>query len=693
MIEFKTKIYLPLLFYYLIEQTVSQEIINLIMNSYKKYLTLFLFIISIPVFSQKNIELSSPDGNILYRFKLTKQAPIYEVLYKGKTLIEKSELGFIFKDNQSLRPNLKQGKVVYTEVDETYNLVVGKTNRVRDIHKQALIPLIKNMDGVDWRINLVIRVFNDGVAFRYEFPSQKDWSSYTLLDELSTFNISGNPTVRTLFWDNYTSSHEGIYNKLPYEKIVNDTLMDLPTLFEFDQDLFMLITEANLRDYAGMYLKKANGHLVSQLSPLPGQDLIKVKANLPHRTPWRVMMISSKIGDLLESNILTSLNDPTAIKDVSWIKPGKTTFHWWNGDILPDTTIVPGVNFATNKYYIDFAARNNIEYHSVIGYGGFPWYKSDSRGYSSFGPNTDVTQTVPSLDMQEICDYAKKQGVSIHVWVHWEAIYSNLEKNFKQFEKWGIKGMMVDFMNRDDQEMVQIQEEILKKAAEHKLFIQFHGAYKPTGLSRTYPNEFTREGAYNYENNKWSQRPVSPEHDLNVVFIRMVAGATDYHLGGFRAVTESKYKPQYTRPLMIGTRCHMLAMYVVLESYLSSLCDYPQAYEGEPGFEFLQEIPTTWDETVVPTAKLDEHITIARRKGNSWYVGSINNSEPRDIEVALDFLSNGNYIAEIYSDSPDVDKNPNLLIKEVRHVHKKDILSFKMGKGGGHVVRLVKSEN
>src|SRR5690606_18077335 len=153
-----------------------------------------------------------------------------------------------------------------------------------DKHKQALIPLIKNMDGVDWRINLVIRVFNDGVAFRYEFPSQKDWSSYTLLDELSTFNISGNPTVRTLFWDNYTSSHEGIYNKLPYGKIVNDTLMDLPTLFEFDQDLFMLITEANLRDYAGMYLKKANGHLVSQLSPLPGQDLIKVKANLPHRT-------------------------------------------------------------------------------------------------------------------------------------------------------------------------------------------------------------------------------------------------------------------------------------------------------------------------------------------------------------------------------------------------------------------------
>ena len=663
------------------------------MNYCKKFSLFFLLILSIPVLSHNKIKLSSPDGNILFQFTLSKQAPIYEVLYKGKTLIEDSDLGFIFTENQCFMSNLKLGKVIYTEVDESYDLVIGKTSQVRDIHRQVIIPLVEDKEGVERKINLVIRVFNDGVAFRYEFPQQKDWTSFTLLDELSTFNINGNPTVRTLFWNNYTHSHEGIYNKLPYEKIVNDTLMDLPTLFEFDQNLIMLITEANLRDYAGMYLKKVGGNLVSQLSPLPGQDLIKVKATLPHRTPWRVMMISNQIGDLIESNILTSLNDPTTIKDLSWIKPGKTTFHWWNGDIIPDTTIAPGVNFATNKYYIDFAARNKIEYHSVIGYGGFPWYKSDSKGYSTLGPNTDVTQTVPSLDMQEICEYAKQQGVGIHVWVHWKAIYLNLEKNFKQFEKWGIKGMMVDFLNRDDQEMVQIQEEILKKAAEHKLFIQFHGSFKPTGLSRTYPNEFTREGTFNYENNKWKEEAVSPEHDLNVVFIRMVAGPADYHLGGFRAVSESEYKPQYTRPLMIGTRCHMLAMYVVLESYLVSLCDYPQAYEGEPGFEFLQEIPTIWDETVVPAAKLDEYIIIARRKGNSWYVGSLNNSEPRDIEVSLDFLSTGNYDAEIYSDSPDVDKNPNLLIKEVRLVHKNDILSFKMGKGGGYVVKLMETEN
>lgn len=192
----------------------------------------------------------------------------------------------------------------------------------------------------------------------------------------------------------------------------------------------------------------------------------------------------------------------------------------------------------------------------MIGYGGFAWYKSDAAGYGVVGPNTDVTETLPTLNMQQVCDYARQKGVGTHVWVHWKAIYPNLEEAFAQFEKWGINGMMVDFMDRDDQEMVNIQEEILQKAAEHKLYIQFHGAFKPTGLHRTYPNEFTREGTHNYEQNKWLEEGVSPVHDLDIVFTRLLAGAADYHLGGFRAVPESEFKTQYTRPLMVGTRCH-----------------------------------------------------------------------------------------------------------------------------------------
>lgn len=649
----------------------------------------FLLNITLPLFAQKNIKLSSPDGNIILSFKLTGKAPVYQVAYKGQILINDSKLSLSFKENSDFGTNLKMLESSFNNVDEMYELVAGKTKTVRDRHREVVIPLIEG-GGAKRQINLAVRAFNDGVAFRYEFPQQKSWPSYTLTDENSTFNIAGNPKVRTLLWGNYNNSHEGFYQKLPLSEIKEDTLMDMPALFEFPQKVYMALTEADLRDYASMYLMKHNGVLKSQLSPLQGQTEIKVKAVLPHHTPWRVMMISSRVGALIESNMLTSLCEPTKFKDLSWLKPGKTSFHWWNGDVTPDTTFPPGINFETNKYYIDFCARNHIEYHSVIGYGGFAWYKSDAVGYGVVGPHTDVTQTVPSLDMQQVCDYAKQKGVGIHVWVHWKAIYPKLEEAFTQFEKWGIKGMMVDFLKRDDQEMVNIQEEILKKAAEHKLFIQFHGAYKPTGLNRTYPNEFTREGTLNYENNKWRNEGLSPNHDLDIVFTCLLAGATDYHLGGFRAVPASEFKTQYTRPLMIGTRCHMLAMYVVLESYLAMAADYPAAYEGQPGFDFLQKVPTVWDETNVPNAEVDKYVTIARCNGKDWYIGSINNTEARTIKISLNFLPQGNYNAELYTDAPDAEKNPNHLIKETKTVSKTDVITVHLAAGGGQAMRIVK---
>jgi alpha-glucosidase len=455
----------------------------------------------------------------------------------------------------------------------------------------------------------------------------------------------------------------------------------MPALFEWPNQVYVAITEAALIDYAGMYLIKHDGTITSKLSPLPKQPEVKVKLSLPHYSPWRVLMISDRIGALIESNILTSLNEPCKIKDVSWIKPGKTTFPWWNGNVVPDTLNAPGNNFVTNQYYIDFCARNGLEYHSVVEYGLHQWYTDDGVGFQP-GPHSDVTTPVPGLDMKEICDYAKKQGVAVRVWVHWAALYPRLDSAFTVFEKWGLKGMMVDFMDRDDQEMVNIQTEILQKAAQHHLHIQFHGAYKPTGLSRTYPNEFTREGTLNYEVNKWDKR-ITPDHDLNIVFTRMLAGPTDYHLGGFRAVPDSLFKVQYTRPLMLGTRCHMLAMYVVLESYLAMVCDYPAAYEGQPGFEFLKIVPTTWDETKVPDAKVGEYVTIARRKNNEWFVGAINSKTARQISIPLSFLGDGEWIADIYTDATDVNKNPNDLNRQSQMVNKTDNLPINLAAGGG----------
>jgi len=291
--------------------------------------------------------------------------------------------------------------------------------------------------------------------------------------------------------------------------------------------------------------------------------------------------------------------------------------------------------------------------------------------------------------MKEICDYAKKLGVDIRVWVHWAALYPKLESAFAIFEKWGLKGMMIDFMDRDDQEMVNMQTEMLQKAAAHHLHIQFHGAYKNTGLSRTYPNEFTREGTLNYEANKWSTE-VDPDHDINFPFTRMLAGSTDYHLGGFRAVPDSLYVIQYTRPLMRGTRCHMLAMYVVLENYLGMVCDYPAAYEGQPGFEFLKEVPTVWDETKVLDAKVGEYIVIARRKDNDWFIGAITNHEMRQLTISADFLREGNYDADIYTDAPDARQDPNHLTKQTRDINRSDKISIQLAGGGGMVMHLKK---
>jgi len=647
---------------------------------------IILFFI-LPVSAQKNIRLSSPDGHLVFSFQLINKSPQYSISFRGKGLLNNSALGLSFEEGGAFKNNIRINKPVISAREEKYELVTGKTKSVDDHYREAIIPLEETVAPFR-HVNLVARVFNDGLAFRYEIPVQKNWSSYSLTDENTEFVLTGNPIVRALLLPNYTSSHENEYTVLPLQQVKEDTLMDMPALFEFPGKIYLAITEAALLDYAGMYLVKHNNRLRGVLSPLPGQSNIKVKANLPHNSPWRVLMISDRIGALIESTILTSLNEPCRIKDLSWIKPGKTTFPWWNGNVVPDTINAPGNNFVTNQYYIDFCARNKLEYHSVVEYGLHEWYVNDGAGFQP-GPHADVTKAVPGLDMKEVCDYAKSKGVGIRVWVHWAALYPKLDSAFAQFERWGISGMMIDFMDRDDQQMVNMQTEMLEKAAAHHLHVQFHGAYKPTGLSRTWPNEFTREGTLNYECNKWGER-ISPDHDINIPFTRMLAGATDYHLGGFRAVADSAFVVQYTRPLMRGTRCHMLAMYVVLENCLGMVCDYPEAYEGQPGFEFLKETPTVWDETKVLDAEVSGYITIARRKNEDWFIGSITNHEERSLTVSFDFLPEGKYKAAIYTDAPDANVNPDKLFKQTRVITNKDSITVQLKKGGGEVMHVTR---
>ncbi|MDN3583238.1 glycoside hydrolase family 97 protein [Mucilaginibacter flavus] len=655
------------------------------MPVFRSALCALLVLLCANCFANKIINISSPDVRIKFTISTDQAGLFYEVSYKNTVMVDKSRLNISFKEGGSFNHDLFISPVKMEHLTEDYQLITGKTSKVHSDCNSVVIP-VSELSGTKRNLNIEVRVFNDGAAFRYVIPKQGDLAMVNVTDEINTFNLTQNPQVTALLRMNYTTSHEGIYTKVKLKDLKADTLMDMPALFEFPNGNYMAITEAALLDYAGMYLIKHNGLLESRLSPLPKQPDIKVKAILPHSSPWRVIMISDRVGAFIESNILTSLSPPCRVKDVSWIKPGKTTFPWWNGNAIPDTSFAPGNNYDTQMYYVNWCAKYGIEYHSVVEYGLHEWYVNDGAGFQP-GPNADPTRAVPGLDMQQVCDSAAKRGVGIRFWVHWAALYLKLDAAFTQYEKWGVKGLMCDFMDRDDQEMVNMQTEILEKAAQHKLHIQFHGAYKPTGLSRTYPNEFTREGTLNYENDKWNDI-VTPDADINIPFTRMLAGSTDYHLGGFHAANAKTFKVHYTRPYVLGTRCHMMAMYVVLENTLGMVCDAPDDYIGQPGFEFLQQVPTTWDETKVLSAKVGKYVAIARRKGTDWYIGAITDHDAQNLPVKLDFLAAGNYKAEVYSDAGDVEQYPDHLIKEINEVNNATMLNIQLSSGGGQVIHI-----
>jgi len=654
----------------------------------KSLIGVITFIISVQgfVFGQTKVPLFSPDKKMFFLFEIRAGKPGYSVQYGGKTLIDFSILNLRF-ENDIQENAVRLEKSVRLDSSERYTLMTGRSASVNDSFRQVRLYLRKLKETGHSYI-LEVRAFNDGIAFRYLFSKSGD-DSLRLREEKDEFQIRGNPAVHALVQDGFENAHEGNYLHRAYRDLPVDSLMDMPVLFSFSDSVYLAITEAALLDYAGMYLIKTSSGLVSKLSPNPSRPGYAVISVLPHMSPWRVLMISHRAGQFLETNILTDLAPPNKIGDRSWLKPGKTTFPWWNGNVTADTLNAPGNNFVTQKYYIDFCARNKIDYHSVVEYGLHQWYQDDGISFMP-GPNSNVLKPMPGLDMKEVCDYAHSKGVGVRVWVHWKALYPKLDSAFSLFEQWGLSGMMVDFMNRDDQEMVNIQTEILQKAAMHHLHIQFHGAYKPTGLSRTYPNEFTREGTLNYEADKWNPAGVAPDHDLDIAFTRLIAGSTDYHLGGFRAVTPDKFRAQYTRPLVLGTRAHMLAMYVVLENANAMVCDYPEAYEGQPGFEFIQQVPVTWDKTIVPAGIPDQYIIVARKKDKDWWMGGITGNSPRVLKFypVLSIGEKNTWKATMYLDDLRAPFDPNKILIKTISLDPSTFLEIPLAAGGGFVIKL-----
>jgi alpha-glucosidase len=482
---------------------------------------------------------------------------------------------------------------------------------------------------------------------------------------------------------NFRTSYEDNYHVLPLSALQPESLVALPLLAEVPGVGWLAITEANIDNWAGMYLQHNGSNarsLFSKLAPSVDEPGIAVSRATPASSPWRVVMIGAQPGRLIESNVVINLNPPSQIADTSWIKPGKTTWDWWSGSFAEGVNFQPGMNTATMNHYIDFSSASGFEY-MLIDAG---WAKRGS------GPNdsgSDLTATNPTIDMPAILAHAREKRVGVWLWAHWSDINRQMDEAFPLFEKWGVKGVKIDFMDRDDQWMVNYYRRVLEKAAAHHLMIDFHGAFKPDGVRRTWPNLMTREGVMGLEYSKWSAR-ITPDHNVMLPFTRMLAGPLDYTPGGFRNVTKEQFESRNRQPMVMGTRAHELALYAIFESAFQMASDYPEAYQGQPDFEFIKAAPTVWDETHVVNGKPGDYITVARRHGREWFIGSITGWHPNELDIPLEFLGRGDFVADVYADAADADTNPTHTARETKKVTASTVLHVKLANGGGAAIRV-----
>jgi len=637
--------------------------------------------------------VTSPSGQIELRTSFesspNRKASGFHIFFQGKELLW-GKLGLCVSGTNLLDDAVPKSSRLH-EFDSTYNLPYGKSNPIRNHYRELTLNLENDAAPVR-KFQVIFRAYNDGVAYRYVFPKQRGVKSIEVTDEPGTFQFIGDPQVWPLYFKGYVNSHEGIYDPAPFSMLATNRLMDVPLLAEFVDGVSVSFTEANLQNYAGLYVKakETNGqrYLYCDLSPLPGEPGITVRSRLPLSSPWRVFLIGTAPGKLIESDLLLNLNDPCAIADTSWLKAGKTSFYWWSGVQEP---VDPHQAFEWEKKYIDFCASNNIPFHAVIGtVENRPWFYQTTGHYNPPGPDADLARPRPGFSMAELVKYARSKGVGIRVWIPWKPLKGHLETTFAQYQKWGLSGVMVDFLDRNDQEMVNFANNVVKSAARHHLDVNFHGIWAPTGLERTYPNLFNHEGVLNQEYLKGTGR-CTPKHDVTVPFTRMVAGPMDYHLGGFRGAYRDQFKPRNVRPILMGTRCFQLAMYVVYENPLPMVCDTPDSYTGQPGFDFLRKVPTTWDETRVLGGQVGEYIVVARRKGTDWYVGAMTDWTPRELSVSLNFLPPGEYRVETWADVKG-DPDANHLAYKSRQMRANDTLSLNLNSGGGEVIHILPVE-
>ncbi|HVY74551.1 MAG TPA: glycoside hydrolase family 97 protein [Puia sp.] len=648
------------------------------------FFCVLLCLLSTGIFAQSGTyRLLSPDHRLALLITTGGELK-WSVMQATTTVLLPSPIALQLENDEVLGHHAVVRKAVNVSVDNSFATPFYKKSVVRDQYNELTLYFAGNY-------SVAFRAYNDGVCYRFVTHRK---GRLVIKNETASFHFAGDqeglfPVVQDyrVPGDPFMNSFEALYRRTPVSGLPKDTLTFLPVLVNLDGGQRLAILEADLQDYPGMFLQQDQTTANSLKGVFAGypvkESLLGNKLNAKvegrqnyiatvdgrHTFPWRVLVISQTDKELLNNDMVQKLASPSRIQDISWIRPGKVAWDWWNDWNISHVNFKAGINTETYKYYIDFAAAHKLEYIIL------------DEGWSN---DTSLLDVSPAVNLDTLVAYGKARNVGVILWSTMYATVKNNESIFAHYSQMGIKGFKIDFLDRDDQQMVKRVYDVAAIAAKYKLVLDYHGMYKPAGLQRTYPNVLNCEGVRGLENYKWSSELSVPEYDAQIPYIRMLGGPMDYTPGAMRNANRQNFRPISSMPMSLGTRCHQLSMYALYEAPLQMLSDNPTAYMRDSiCTAFIASFPTAFDETVALDGKVGEFAVIARKKGSDWYLGAINNWTPRDLDISLDFLGDGIYQAETFSDGINAERDGTDYFREETPAQRGGTIHVHLAAGGG----------
>ena len=638
--------------------------------------------------AQKAYQLASPDGKLKTTINTGAQLT-YDITFNGQQVLQASPLSMTLDNGEVWGENDKPSKATRKSVDGEIKSPFYRADEIDEEYNELTLQFKG--------FNVVFRAYDDGIAYRFVNKGKKP---FNVVDELVNYQFPTDATASVPYVkprkgvNKYANSFENYYANVPLSKVDQEKLVFLPIVVSMENNVKVCITEVDLENYPGLYLtgqgntqllgdfapypkkQEQGGHNMLQMNVLEVEDYI-AKVDKPRNFPWRVAIVTDEDKELASTNLSYLLAEPSRLEDISWIKPGKIAWDWWNAWNLDGVNFETGVNNDTYKAYIDFASKNGIEYVIL------------DEGWA-VNLKYDLMQVVPEINLEELVAYANAKNVGLVLWAGYHAFNRDMENVCRHYSEMGIKGFKVDFMDRDDQEMTAFNYRAAEMTAKYKLILDLHGTHKPAGLNRTYPNVLNFEGVNGLEQMKWEKSKTSQvEYDVMIPFIRQVSGPMDYTQGAMRNATMKNYRACNSEPMSQGTRCHQLALYMILDSPFNMLCDTPSNYEREQECtDFISAVPTVWDETIVLDGKMGEYIITARRQGDTWYIGGITNWDARDLEVDLSILGDKAYSGKLFKDGVNAHRIGRDYQSEAIQAKKGDKMKIHLAPGGGFALVL-----